>query len=169
MNSKVLVYSCILIAALVACAGCTILSPTPEPTPVPTPVPAPVLTTEPTPVVTTALPTTVPTASVQPGRTQNMPSYWPLFIEVEKAGTYSKTLITHFNGGKGMSAVLLLNSTVVRPDGTVTTRTLEKPQMGQFTEIEGSDGIDRLIVTVTMTSGETFRVIDQQMQYKARN
>jgi hypothetical protein len=35
-------------------------------------------------------------------------------------------------------------------------------------EIEGTRGDDRLEVDVLMTSGDTYRIIDQQIPYKSR-
>jgi hypothetical protein len=165
MHKKVIACSLILIIALILSAGCSVLSPKPEPTPVPTTI----VTTEPTTIVTTATPTATPTASTIPGPTRALPDQWPLSISVEKAGTYSETIMTHFDGGKGMSAVLKLTSTVTRPDGTVTTKSIDRPRMGDVIEIEGTGGTDRVEVTVLMNSGESFKVIDQQVRYKTRN
>lgn len=157
----------ILLAALVLASGCTILSPPPAPTPVPTPEPTTIPTTVPPPATTAPTPT--PTASNRPGPTQAMPSYWPLSISVEKAGTYSKTIITHIDGGKGMIGVYTITSRVTQPDGTVTEKSVEKPKVGDTIEIEGSTGADRIEVIVLTTAGETYKVIDQQLVYKSRN
>jgi hypothetical protein len=165
MHGNVIACSLILIAALLFSAGCTLLSPAPEPTPVPTPVPT---TAIPTTVVTTATPTATPTASTKPGPTVTMPPQWPISISVEKAGTYSTTIMTSFDGGKGMASVLRLTSRVTRPDGTVTSKSIEKPKMGDVIEIEGTSGTDRLEVEVLATSGDTYKVIDQQVPYKSR-
>lgn len=165
MKPGLVVCICLILAAMTAAAGCTFLSPKPEPTPDPTTVP---VTTVPTTLVTTATPSPTPTASTEPGPTQTMPPQWPLSISVEKAGTYSMTIITHFDGGKGMISVTKLTSRVTRPDGTVTEKSLEKPKMGDTIEIEGTRGSDRLEVEVLTTSGEVYKVIDQKLQYKSR-
>lgn len=78
------------------------------------------------------------------------------------------TIITHFDGGKGMIGVVRLTSRVTRPDGTVTEKSLEKPGMGDTIEIEGTAGTDRLEVEVLTTSGDLYKVVDQKMQYKSR-
>jgi len=98
-----------------------------------------------------------------------MPPQWPLSVSVEKAGTYSRTIITHFEGGKGMGSVLRLDATLTRQDGQVVTRSIDKPKMGDIIEIEGTNGVDRIEVTVLMNSGQSFKINDQQMQYKIRN
>jgi hypothetical protein len=162
MNKQIALCSPVMIIALVISAGCTIHSPPPEPTPVPTPVPTTVVTTVPITVPT-------PTASTKPGPTEEVPPQWPLSISVEKAGTYSMTIMTAFNGGKGAGSVLRLTSTVTTPEGIVTTKSIEKPKVGDVIEIEGTKGTDRLEVTVLMNSGTSYKIIDQQMPYKTRN
>jgi hypothetical protein len=79
------------------------------------------------------------------------------------------TIMTTFDGGKGAGAVLRLTSTVTRPDGTVTTKSIEKPKKGDIIEIEGTRGEDRLEVEVLMTSGDIYKIIDQKVSYKNRN
>ncbi|NMB77968.1 MAG: hypothetical protein GYA23_02595 [Methanomicrobiales archaeon] len=167
MQKKALLVVVLLVLALVACAGCTIHSPPPQPTPVPTTVPTTELTTVPTTIATTA-PTPTPTRSTIPEPTQEMPPQWPLSISVEKAGTYSMTVITHLDGGKGLYSVLKLTSRVTQPDGTVTEKSLDRPKMGDVIEIEGSKGADRVEVIVLTTSGDEYKIIDQQLQYKSR-
>jgi len=168
MQNRSLFFVCILVALMVMAAGCTVLSPKPEPTPVSTTLQP---TTEiPTTVETTTPPTPspTPTASTEPGPTQTMPPQWPLSLSVEKGGTYSMTLITKLDGGKGLISVVKLTSRVTRPDGTVTEKSLDRPKVGDVIEIEGSNGTDRLEVEVLTTSGEIYKVIDQKMLYKSR-
>jgi hypothetical protein len=117
-------------------------------------------------ISTTGLPTT-PGSSTQPGPTQTLPPATPVSFSVEKAGTYSTTIITTFDGGKGMSGVSKVDVRVTRPDGTVVTGVL-KPLKGETVELEGTQGTDRVEVIVTMNTGNVYTVIDQQMPYKTR-
>jgi hypothetical protein len=158
MNYRMLSLTLIL-AVFLAVAGCS--SP---PEPVVTPTPTPVLTTEPTPP-----PTPVPTtkASTIPGPTDTLPQQWPLSFTVEKAGMYSTTVITHFDGGKGLMYVSRIDVRVTHPDGTVITGGLQKPKMGDTVELAGTSGKDRVEVRVTMVSGAVYKVIDQQVSYKS--
>jgi hypothetical protein len=150
----------LVLAVFLAAAGC--LTPDqPVITPAPTPVPTTKLTTPPTPVPTTQ-------ASVIPGPTDTLPPQWPLSITVEKSGLYSRTIITHFDGGKGLMYISRMDVRVTYPDGTVLTDGITKPRMGDTVEILGSDGTDRVEVTALMASGESYKVIDQQMAYKSR-
>jgi len=165
MNKKLILGSFLLVIALLVSAGCTTFTPQPAPTPTPTPV----ITTEiPTTVPTTVAPVATPTASTKPEPTQTLPSQWALSISVEKAGTYSMTIITHFDGGKGLPSVLKMESRVTKPDGSVVSKTIERPKMGDVIEIEGTNSTDRVEVYVTMNSGTVYKIIDQQMPYKTR-
>lgn len=148
-----------LIAALLA-AGCTgTQSPPATPTPVPT--------TELTAVPTTEVVATTLAGSTMPGPTQTIPPNQAVSISVEKAGTYSTTIVTSFDGGKGNNFVSRIDVKVTRPDGSVVTGSLQ-PIVGNTLELEGTNGTDRVEVTVSMKDGKVYKVIDQQMPYKTR-
>ena len=162
MNFRITVPVIVVLAALIFAAGCTLGGggqPTPAPTAQPTPVPTMA-------VSTTALQTNAG-SSTEPGPTQTLPSATPVSCSVEKAGTYSTTIITTFDGGKGMSAVSKVDVRVTRPDGSVVTGVL-KPLKGETVELEGTKGTDRVEVIVTMNTGNVYKVIDQQMPFKTR-
>ena len=76
-------------------------------------------------------------------------------------------MITHFDGGKGMSQVSRIDVKVTRPDGSVVTG-IVKPEKGETLELEGTKGADRVEVTVTMKSGVSYKVYDQLVPYKTR-
>lgn len=159
MDFRIILSLALVLAVLLAGTGC--LNPEqPVVTPIPTPAPTPVPTTLPTPVPTTP-------ASVIPGPTDTLPPQWPLSITVEKSGMYSTTIITHFDGGKGLVYTSRMDVRVTHPDGTVLTDGLTKPKMGDIVEIPGTSGTDRVEVTVQMASGESYKVIDKQMPYKS--
>ncbi|OPY39315.1 MAG: hypothetical protein A4E35_00086 [Methanoregula sp. PtaU1.Bin051] len=152
----------IILVALVLAAGCTIFGDktTPAPTPVPTEAPV-------TEEVTTAVPTTS-AGSLVPGPTETIPSTEAISVSVEKGGTYSTTIITSFNGGKGLNFVSRIEVKVTRPDGSVVTGIL-KPIMGDTLELEGTTGSDRIEVTAVMKSGKIYKIIDQLVPYKTRS
>jgi hypothetical protein len=160
MDSRIVLSLAFVLAVLLTVAGCS--SPEqPVVTPIPTLVPTPEPTTPPTPVPTTQ-------ASIIPGPTDMLPPQWPVSITLEKSGMYSTTIITHFDGGKGLMFVSRMNVRVTHPDGTVLTNGMDKPKMGDTIEIPGTSGTDRVEVTLNMASGESYKVIDQQMAYKSR-
>ncbi len=148
-----------LIAAILA-AGCTGTKTTPVETTVAT-------TVETTAIPTTEVVATTPAGSTEPGPTQTIPVNQEVSISVEKAGMYSTTIITAFNGGKGLNFVSRIDVKVTRPDGSVVTGSLQ-PVVGSTLELEGTPGTDRVEVTVFMKDGKVYKVIDQQMPYKTR-
>ena len=159
MKFRLILSLALVLVVLLVVAGCS--SPPPQPVVTPTPSPTtPEPTTPPTPVPTTK-------ASVVPGPTDTLPQPWPLSFTVEKAGMYSTTIITHFDGGKGLMYILRMDVRVTHPDGTVLTSGIDKPKMGDTVEIAGTSGTDRVEVMVTMASGVTYKVIDQQVPYKS--
>jgi hypothetical protein len=159
MKFRLIFSLALVLAMLLVVAGCS--SPPPQPVVTPTPSPTtPEPTTPPTPVPTTK-------ASTSPGPTDTLPQTWPLSFTVEKAGMYSTTIITHFDGGKGLMYILRMEVRVTHPDGTVLTSGIDKPRMGDTVEIAGTSGTDRVEVMVTMASGVTYKVIDQQVPYKS--
>ncbi len=161
MNLKFLISVIAVLVALLVAAGCT--GGGGQTTPAPTAAPTEVQTLA---VSTTVLPTAAG-GSTQPGPTQTLPPATPVSFTVEKAGTYSTTIITTFDGGKGMSGVNKVDVRVTRADGTVVTGVL-KPMKGETVELEGTKGTDRVEVIVTMNTGNVYTVIDQQMPYKTR-
>jgi len=160
MKFRILISLILALAVLMAIAGCSSPPPPPVVTPTPSPTPTPEPTTPPTPVPTTK-------ASIIPGPTDALPQPWPLSFSVEKAGMYSTTVITHFDGGKGLMYVLRMDVRVTHPDGTVVTGGIDKPKMGDTVELPGTNGTDRVEVMVTMASGLTYKVVDQQVPYKS--
>jgi hypothetical protein len=162
MRSKVIFCAFLVLTLGILAAGCTSSAP---PQPVTTTVPT---TIPPTAVATTALPTTTAGGSIQPGPTQIMPSQTAVAVSVEKGGMYSTTIVTTFDGGKGMIFVSRIDARVTHPDGSVVTGTMTKPVNGATLELAGTNGTDRVEVTVTMMSGDVYKVIDQQMPYKNR-
>jgi len=132
----------------------------------------PAQTVLPTPIDTIVVSTTAHTTSAgggstQPGPTQTIPPGEAVSVSVEKAGTYSTTIIAHFDGGKGINFVSKIEVRVTRPDGSVVNGLL-KPMMGETLELEGTQGSDRVEVVVTMKSGNVYTIIDRQMNYKTR-
>lgn len=131
----------------------------------------PTQTVPPTPIATMVVSTTAQTTSAggstQPGPTQTIPPGEAVSVSMEKAGTYSTTIIAHFDGGKGINFVSRIEVIVTRPDGSTETKILQ-PEVGKEVEIEGTQGNDRVEVTAYMKSGNVYKIIDRQMPYKTR-
>lgn len=159
----------LLLIALVLGAGCTDTTKTPAATVTATPTAA-----EQTPDQTAAA-TDTPTAeattvSMTPGPTDTLASTRSVDVSIEKAGTYSTTIITSFDGGKGLMAAKKVVTTVYTPEGEVNTCTIggDSVHIGDTCEAQGSKGTDRVVVQVYMNDGKAYTLIDQLVPYKSR-
>lgn len=160
---RIVVIMGLCIIALLLVAGCTLpFGGQPAPTPAPAvETPLPTIAEQAT-VVTTAT-----GGSLVPGPTETIPVNEGVTVTVEKGGTYSTTIITSFDGGKGINFVSRIEVKVTRPDGSVVSG-IVKPIMGDTLELEGTKGDDRVEVTAFMKSGKIYKIIDQLMPYKTR-
>lgn len=138
-----------LIACLLA-AGCT-----------GTPVTGSPGTTAPTTPAT--LPVSVPSSySATPGPVQTVPEYESISVTVQRNTiTENPTIITTFNGGMGLGMTQRMDVTVIRSDGIQETGHRDNPAMGASVTLMGTTATDRVIVVVTMTSGDQYTIIDQ--------
>ncbi|MFA4859345.1 hypothetical protein [Methanoregula sp.] len=167
MKLRFLFIAFVLIAVALVAAGCTSPS-TPAPAATPAQTPAVIETTAAPTAVATAAPTKA-AGSLEPSPTDVVPEGQAVSVSVEKAGTYSTTIMTSFNGGKGLMSVSRMDVRVTKPDGTVETKGVDKPVMGTIVEIEGTKGNDRTEVILTMRSGSVYKVYDQLVAYKTRS
>jgi hypothetical protein len=137
-------------------AGC-VQNPPPSPA---TPAPTVTITTP----QQTALPTT--SCSLVPGPTQMMPSYQSVSVSVDRNTiTSDPTIVVTFNGGKGNGMVQQMNVTVVRSDCITEQAARKNPVMGESVTLMGTLKTDRVIVVMTMTSGDQYTVIDNDYPF----
>jgi hypothetical protein len=121
---------------------------------------------QPLPASTQYTPTATPgspavTYSATPGPVQTVPEYESVSVTVNRnVVSTDPTITVIYNGGKGLGMTTLMNATVIRSDGGVETDFRVNPKMGTSITLMGTTGSDRVIVTVTMTSGDTYAVID---------
>jgi hypothetical protein len=143
----------LVVITLVLCVligGCTSKTPTVPPTTVP------VTTTSQVPT-----PAETPACSLVPGPTQNVPEYESVDVTVERNSiTADPTISTVFNGGQGLGMVQLMNVTVIRSDCITENDARDYPVMGETVTLMGTTKTDRVIVVMTMTSGDQYTIID---------
>ena len=160
MKKNCILFIIPLLIALVLAAGCLVPGDSPA-APAATPV-----TTE---TAVTATPTPVPSwASANP--TDEIPGVQSVHVSVQKGGTYRTTIITLFDGGKGLTNTKNVTTVVTAPDGTLTTCVIGNTtgiHMGDTCEAQGSKGTDHVVVYVAMNDGKTYRILDQLMPYSA--
>jgi len=96
-----------------------------------------------------------------PGPTQTVPEYESVSVTVQRNTiTENPTIITTFNGGMGLGMTERMDMTVIRSDGITETGHADNPAMGRSITLMGTTATDRVIVTLTMTSGDQYTVID---------
>lgn len=142
-----------LIGALMVTAGCNGTPDSGTPTASPT-------ATSP---LTTAATNTV---SLSPGPTQVPETYKTVSFDVEK-NTISAMITVDFMGGKGQSQVTGIDVKVTLSNGQVVTGTINNA-VGDFYEVQGTNGTDRVEVTVHYTDGSSFKVVDELVVFKSR-
>jgi len=134
-------------------AGCAQSSSPPPATPAPT-----VMVTTP---ILTQMVTQTPSCSLVPGPTQDVPSYESVSVTVDRNTISADPTITvTFNGGQGNGMVQQMNVTVVRSDCVTEQGEKNDPAMGDSVTLMGTTRTDRVIVVMTMTSGDQYTIID---------
>jgi hypothetical protein len=150
MKRYFLPFVVITIVLCVLIGGCTSQAP-----PVP-PTTAPVTTTLQVPS-----PSPTPACSLVPGPTQQVPEYESVDVTVERNSiTADPTISTVFNGGQGLGMVQQMNVTVVRSDCITENGVRKYPGTGETITLMGTTRTDRVIVVMTMTSGDQYTIID---------
>lgn len=151
----------VIILALISClliAGCTHDSTQKQGLPAST-VPTPVQTA-------TITPLTTQTYSLIPGPTDTVPDFESVSVTVNR-NTISEnpTITVTYNGGLGLGMTERMDVTVIRSDGIQEKGYVENPQMGATVMLMGTTTTDRVIVWVTMTSGLSYKIIDQDYPF----
>ncbi len=151
MKSKGILFICILMATFLLVAGCT-QTPTTPATPTPT-VPVTVPTTAP------ATPTAAPTLGYIEGP---IPTQYEVSVQVDRNTIVTPPIITAtFRGGKGINFVSSIQVVVTRSDGQVIEKTMQKPQVNDKVEIEGTRGKDQVQVFANLVNGNRYKITDQ--------
>lgn len=100
--------------------------------------------------------------SATPGPSQTVPDYEEVSVTVDRNTiTENPVITTMFNGEMGLGMTVRMDVTVIRSDGGVETGHVDYPAIGSDIALMGTTATDRGIITVTMTSGDQYTVIDQ--------
>ena len=151
MKEPFLLLFSLMLLLTILIAGCTQNS-SPV-TPVPTATVATTLQTQ------TAVPPQ--TCTPAPGPTQIVPPYESVSVTVDRNTiTENPTIAVTFNGGQGNGMVEQMNVTVIHPDCTTEQGARNNPSMGDTVTLMGTTTTDQVIVVMTMTSGDQYKVIN---------
>lgn len=162
MNSRLILTSILMLALLLAAAGCS------EPSDI---LPLPTTTTTQTPVF---LPPTqtLPTLSATPGPTEVLPEVWGVDVQVQSNGkAINPQIVMTFRGGKGMNLVPELDLEVIRSDGIVETGSMTQPlYVGKTVTLQGTtQNNDRAIVWAITAQGDRVKIVDQYVPFRSYN
>jgi hypothetical protein len=152
MQIKTIILITGLLCVLLAIAGCTGTQNSAV-TPVPT-----------TPAAAgPSAPVTAGTDLV-PSPTDAMTDTTKVNVNIEK--DYLGNVIATFQGGAGLMNVRKIDVTLNRADGQVKTATLGT-HVDDTVTLEGTKSTDRVIVSVTMADGKTYKIVDALSPYKS--
>lgn len=104
---------------------------------------------------------------MSPAPVDTLPVTNSVDIQVMQKDSVYSTVDVVFGGGNGQEMVSSCDVVFIRSDGTSETRQL-KPEKGATITFQGTKGTDRVVVSVTMKDGKTYRIIDQQVPYRTR-
>jgi len=119
-------------------------------------------------IPTSTLTPTVPTPGLSPGPTDTVPTDYRVLVDVSRGTlSFNPVIKVEFRGGQGMRLVSSIDAEVIRADGTTGTATLPTPAIGEYMEILGTTGKDRVVVFARMMNGERYKIYDQVLEYRA--
>jgi hypothetical protein len=111
-------------------------------------------------------PVTTQACSLVLGPVQQVPDYESVSISVDRNTiTENPSITTTFNGGKGLGMVQSMTVLLTRSDCTTDQQTRKNPGIGTSVTQRGTTGTDRVTVSVLMTSGEMYTVVDQDYPF----
>jgi hypothetical protein len=156
----------ILLAFLLATAGCT------QPAPPATPVPTTTATTVPPTVpVVTPEPTAVPAGMGTPGPTQTLPPQYRVDFQVQSNGNTANPLMyVSLQGGNGMNFISQVEVILTMPDGTSQTQYMNQPlSMGQTLTFSCSRYQNRIEIWTTAPTVGKIKVYDKIVPFQSIN
>ena len=107
-----------------------------------------------------------PANTIVTGPTQAVPDYESVSVTVNRNSiTENPSIAIVFNGGLGLGMVEQMNVTVIRSDCVREQQTRNSPVMGETVTLMGTTRIDRVIVVVTMTSGDQYTITDEDYPF----
>ena len=123
-------------------------------------------TSVPVTILATPTPTPVPTEtfSLVPGPTEVPPSRFAISLEADR-DEFTRMVSVRFMGGSGQLAVQNIDVRLSRSDGQVLTGSFRPTQAGKGIELQGTDKVDRVEVTVTYVTGESYKEMDKVFDY----
>ncbi|HNX17361.1 MAG TPA: hypothetical protein PKM50_03420 [Methanoregula sp.] len=113
------------------------------------------------------------TSGLTTGPTDVMPENIVVTVTVGEKDYLGKIPVT-FDGGRGQVNVKKIDVTLIRADGS-TQKTTVGSNKGDSIKLDGTRGsgsqtgqADRVLVSVTMNNGQTYKIVDVLREYRTR-
>lgn len=104
---------------------------------------------------------------LQPQPTDVVPPIQQVAIQVTKNTVATDPWVSVlFAGGSGQSYVTEMNTTIIRFDGIIETKSASFPAINTNIFLNGTTRTDRVIVNVSYTDGNTFTVKDELVGFQ---
>jgi hypothetical protein len=119
--------------------------------------------------VPTAIATVTATLSLPPttAPVEFIPSNLQVSASIEPKSIGGLVTINYL-GGRGRAQVREMQARLTQPDGTVVTGSVDAQTEFPQIVLQGSKGTDQVEVFVLMTSGKTYKILDQKVIYPSR-
>ncbi len=105
--------------------------------------------------------------NLAPGPTQTLPSGKNVILQINGKDTSYQTVTVIFAGGEGQIAVTDILLVYTRADGMVEQEHLPATK-GAEVVFQGTRETDRIQGYVTLNTGVTYEIVDQQVPYRTR-
>ena len=118
-----------------------------------------------TPVTTATTEPTMAVITTEP--TDAIPSDQNILISVSRGTLSFDPLIkVEFRGGTGIVLLSAIDVKVTKPDGSVESARMTEPDIGDYVEVLGSTGKDRVEVTVYLKNGKSYKIYDEILEFR---
>jgi hypothetical protein len=106
--------------------------------------------------------------SLIPEPIDNLTPMYEVQVQAYKNPVASDPYITTtFRGGAGQVYTQSMEVTVIRSDKIIEFKSLPDPEVGSEIVLNGTPKTDRLVVDITYSSGDRYRVLDELMPLKS--
>jgi len=155
MHLRVILIGLVLVLGLLVAAGCT--APTP---------PQGTQTAGATPG--SSAPNGITgAANLVPSPTDVIPDYDMVTVTVHEKDDITAKIPVSFDGGLGQIHVEKITTTIYRADGQTQTATIGTDK-GDEADLQGTKQTDRVVVYVSMDTGQTYKTNDVLVAYRTR-
>ncbi|MBQ3719111.1 MAG: hypothetical protein II893_06960 [Methanomicrobium sp.] len=109
---------------------------------------------------------TAPGFSLTPTAVDNVPGYLKMTCDAEKDPINAKITVVS-RGGDGLYMCKSLDVTAYLSTGEIFTNSM-LPDVGRELKLDGTKGIDRIVVVANYDNGDSYKIYDDVLEYRKR-